>query len=341
MLFEGNPPTMISWFLNRKADPEEIRDLVIPIILEYFNSQPLLVYTVPMLRIFPRFLFRRCLFLAILTGWFADAQAIEVLNYDAALHDRFENDPSFIGSTFDWSGVGLSTDGRWVTMISDTYFITAEHFRPSGTVRFYYDNNPSGSFEDLTIDTLYGMEIGDAGSDIWLGRLTSPISASVTFYDILELGPVGTYTDYEGLSLYTVGIADGTGDTNFRVGTNVIDSGSVDFINDTGGGGVLNNWTYTFTYDTSSGTGESVVEIGDSGAPTFTVDGGVLKLVGFHSERADVGAIGPSNGDFSVDSLVGPYADTIAAAVPEPGTIALLGVAFGGGLFRLRRRHRA
>ena len=45
-------------------------------------------------------------------------------------YDRFQNDPSFIGSAVNWSGVGMAfsatgQSGDWATMISPSYFISA------------------------------------------------------------------------------------------------------------------------------------------------------------------------------------------------------------------------
>ncbi|NNE91405.1 MAG: PEP-CTERM sorting domain-containing protein [Verrucomicrobiales bacterium] len=269
------------------------------------------------------------------------ALGIEVYQYSALEHDRFANDASFVAGAYDLSGVGRSTGNHWVTMISDEYFITAEHFRPSThDVRFYYTNDPLGGFEDRTVDSTFGMEIGPAGSDIWLGRLTSATSASVTSYELLEPDPI---TSAELLDILTVGIADeGGGFTNFRVGTNQINAGSVVHRDTTGLGGVMNSESFYFTYDPLplADNGESVVEVFDSGAPTFVVDNGALKLIGIHSELADIGPTGPSNGDISYDSYVGAYGDELRSvgAIPEPGSALLFGV--GSAFLLLMRRKR-
>ena len=45
----------------------------------------------------------------------------------SARNDRFYAgaDKAFIGQPYDWSGVGLSSNGSWATMISPTYFVSA------------------------------------------------------------------------------------------------------------------------------------------------------------------------------------------------------------------------
>ena len=55
--------------------------------------------------------------------------------YDPARHNPFAQDPAFIAPTLDLSGVGqyhlydppINDNYFWVTMVSDTYFITAAH----------------------------------------------------------------------------------------------------------------------------------------------------------------------------------------------------------------------
>ncbi len=285
---------------------------------------------------------RRRFHIGIIALFFAGNSAvfgIEILGYTAAEHDRFENSASFIGASFDFSGVGRSSGNHWVTMISDTYFITAEHFRPTNNnVRFYYTNDPLGGFEERTVDSGYGLEIGPAGSDIWIGRLTSATSSNVTSYDLFEPDPL---TDAELLNIYTVGKAAGGGYDNLRLGTNQIDLSSVGVRNTTGGGGVMNSQAYSFTYNSipAFNSDESFFESGDSGAPTFVEVGGELQLIGIHSERLDIGGGGASNGDVSYDSFVGAYGDEIRAeAIPEPGTALLLGVGSMFVLFNRRQR---
>src|SRR4051812_48645731 len=77
--------------------------------------------------------------------------------YDAARHNPFARDPAFIAPTLDLSGVGeyhiyepsLMDNYFWVTMVSDTYFITTAHninllyAVHDREVHFYHDNDPN------------------------------------------------------------------------------------------------------------------------------------------------------------------------------------------------------
>src|SRR4051812_20267083 len=110
--------------------------------------------------------------------------ALNVQGYSpatAGMYDRFLNDPSFIGAGYNWSGVGrgvntvTNTDvGSWGTMISPSYFISANHFSPAAVgataLRFYYTNSTSGGFEDHTFTAIGAI----AGSDLWLRQAHTP-----------------------------------------------------------------------------------------------------------------------------------------------------------------------
>jgi hypothetical protein len=274
-------------------------------------------------------------------GQLAGFAAMVVVDYDADLHDRFNNSGSFIGADFDWSGVGQTDSGRWVTMISDQYFVSATHYTPANgqTVRFYHSNDGAGGFEDLIVDDTFGMPLMTAQgvSDIWIGRLTGPISNAVTFYDIFDVG--GAPESLEGVSIWNVGASGGTTFASFRVGTNVYDLTPLvnpyDLGVDERSVSVVNGWSATLTYNEAS-PNDTYYQGGDSGAPSFVVVDGVLQLVGVHSATADAPPVGLSDGDFSLDSLLSPYREEITALltpVPEPGSLALILVA-GMALWR-------
>ena len=79
------------------------------------------------------------------------SSGIVVANYSSPVNDRFDNDPSFVGAGLDFSGVGRTTSGRWVTLIGDNYFVTAIHFPATGNVQFLADNDPSGNIFQYTV----------------------------------------------------------------------------------------------------------------------------------------------------------------------------------------------
>jgi hypothetical protein len=206
--------------------------------------------------------------------------------FNANANNRFNNHSSFIGNPYDWSGVGRGTSGRWGVMISPSYFLSANHFAPSGAMRFYETNNSSGAFEDHNIDGAspgqISFTIGSTtyNSDLWLGKLTTPVSSAIAKYPILDLP---TLNDYDNRLLYTFGLNIGSPGsvTSVLLGQNRIDPGSYQLAADSGTTGVV----YLFDYDNPGGVGasESRVENGDSGGPSFNLAmGSIPALVGIH-----------------------------------------------------------
>jgi len=288
------------------------------------------------------------LLLAWACSWTGIASAeMLVQGYDAALHDRFYvgNDKAFIGDPYDWSGVGR-TDDRWATMISPSYFVSANHYHPAvgDTVYFYYSNDPNGGYETRTV--LSGQQIVDyyGNSDLWLGKLSAPVSAQVAIYPILLLDTIGAY---EGRELYAFGLSNTSpAHPNVRLGRNNIDPDSFAQYTD----GVTTSVAYTFDYNTTSGLGadECFLKTGDSGGPSFSVVNGVPALVGIHwfNVYTKTEPYEPiASGDTFVPWYLWELADAMvgeqpSVVIPEPGTLVLLVVA---GLvlcqhLRLRRK---
>lgn len=107
-------------------------------------------------------------------GLAIDSQAIST-------NDRFANDAQFIANSYDLSGVAIADDGRWVTMISENVFLSANHFFPSNgtSVTFYASNDPSGINTTRSIQS--SQRIGT--SDLRIGTLNSGLGGSFSFYD--------------------------------------------------------------------------------------------------------------------------------------------------------------
>lgn len=253
--------------------------------------------------------------------------------YDAARHDRYYSgaDKAFLGNGLDWSGVGRTAGGRWGTMISPSYFLTAYHYQPSGTLTFYETDSTALS-HDYSIASL--SRIGT--TDLCLGRLATPLDPAdnIAYYPILTAATLG---EFLGRILYNVG-------QPFRVGSNEID----DFQFVSAGGSTTLSMLYDYDNNDIPGVGgdETLLAEGDSGGPSFVTVDGQLGLGGIHWFIYDDGA-GHILG--SGDSFVPAYASVIATAmsgesptlmlVPEPGTWLLcLG---GTGLLLRRRRRRS
>jgi hypothetical protein len=289
--------------------------------------------------------------LTLLAGglfWFAINLPAEgtmiVQNFDAAKHHRFANDSSFIGAAYDWSGVARASNGRWLTMISPTYFVTANHVYPAdeNSVIFYENNDSSGN--TITRTVISTTRIGD--TDIRIGHLDSAPGPTVAIYGIASntTSASGFSTStYNNREVFNVGLNNtGSGTTQFRVGRNLLD-GFVDLYDDSALGDAI-----TFGYDTAPspqglGDDETYLQGGDSAAPMFTTVNGELVLLGTNW------AIESGSPNYSLTTFLPNYLPEIQSivesgnesitliSVPEPSSALLLGLGGGVLLFRKKR----
>ncbi|MHB1156527.1 MAG: trypsin-like serine peptidase [Phycisphaerales bacterium] len=195
-------------------------------------------------------------------------------------HDRFHAGPdrAFIAEGLDFSGVGQGNG--WVTMISPTHFLSANHAhpRPGSKITFWEaDSNtdPAKSHTYIVDDwghrMTYDGQPNTNGSDLWLGRLTAPLDPAhhITYYPVLQL-PADA--DYIGRKIYVVG-------RPFRVGISRITAVVDDFEI-----GETREMRYDYHAKPGEGFGESdcYLQGGDSGGPSFTLVNGKLALLGIH-----------------------------------------------------------
>lgn len=274
--------------------------------------------------------------LAILLPVNASA-ALIVREYDPNRHDRFLNHADFLGASYDWSGVGRANDGLgWGTLVSPTFMISASHFSPSGTVRFYESNDPNGNFEERDVIAKTALRQGTSPfvSDLSILELSAPINNAV-FYPILDHMPGA------GAELIVFGLSNTTpAQTNMRVGRNHLDEVLTDFSHPNLGS--RQGDVFIYGYDETGGIGgdEARVQGGDSGAPSFTIVNGQPVVLGIHWFRFDPGDF-PGLGFGSGDTLVSSFASemnsvmaaagsservTVLAAVPEPSSLLLVGL---------------
>lgn len=249
-----------------------------------------------------------------------------IRKYSAARHYRFYtgSDKNFIGTLYDFSGVGYSSGGEWATLVSDSYFISATHLHPTTgqTVTFYTTNSLTGTKYTYTVAG--GMQIGK--TDLWVGWFSTTVNPSIERYPILTLPELD---DYNNLILYNYGKQD-------LVGRNVLD----DLYSYTSGSTGMVAWYDYDGKDTPSvGGDETVLQSGDSGAPSFVVYNSSLALVGIHwlSDRYTI----------SGDTFVPYYYNNVNAvlgsskqaleAVPEPD-MSLYAMIISCCVW-LRRRH--
>ena len=267
--------------------------------------------------------------LAFHLGWLCSLQvsllhAIDVANYADATNLRFENDPNFIGSSFDLSGVGRLSklspadqarqdagnapfrEGTWATALGSNYFLSANHFQPdAGSEITFYDGN-SISSPSFTYEVGGGFRVGS--TDLWIGYTLLEIHPSINRYNY-QTTPADTLTEL-GLgnqTLYLSGdlLAGRPGTvTDHVLATNQAESfyneGAGQFESPDGSG-------VTVTYTPPSGfendriilfqnlpgddnpplTHEAAVQSGDSGSPLFSASGSTLTILGVGSLRLD------------------------------------------------------
>ena len=238
-----------------------------------------------------------CLGLALLLVY-VGGETMIVDQYDPLRHERFAGggrrfiaSRAVAGIPLHLSGVARAANGFWATMISDTHFVSVNHAQPAGRIVFYHTNDVRGPTTERTVTD--GVQIED--TDIWIGRLNSPIDPSrVTVYPIAKDG------DYVGQIVYHVGRGPRYGvhyTTSFRVGRNkisgielraMVDEGRTDsliYFDDSREGDLSNSkqqagleWIPDETY----------LQSGDSGGPSFIrAADGTWILVGVHSFIAE------------------------------------------------------
>ncbi len=244
--------------------------------------------------------------------------------------------PNFFAAGYDLSGVGWGTDStQSFTMISDQYFVFATHYQPPNSSIFFY-SPADNAVVSYTIDTTFSLAMeyplqapGDhLKSDLSIGRLTTPIDPgdAIAFYPVLDLPTSG---DYVGLDLLVYGwsAAVGTGvigalgteNLYWNAGTPAVAS---DDVLNTGTNFDLLDDTILMAFTQGAGAGEALLQLGDSGSPSFVAWNGSLALVGVHSAVS---------GSTNLDAFIPAYLEQISGAgipvstVPEPSTLLLLG----------------
>ncbi len=288
------------------------------------------------------------LFAGIATSASAD---IIIDGYTAATNNRFTNDPSFIMSGFDLSGVARQSAGRWATAISRNVVISAWHFQPmtGQAVTFYEDNDPNGT--PVTRNVLANTRIPD--TDFSLSVLDANLPNSIAHYDYANQVLTGANNSfvnagvYQGLNSVMFGVSPETqaAQIDQAVGRNLISG----YIENIVGANLGSNQDLLIMLRDAVASPDHVpyeafLQGGDSGGPLFAIIGGNLRLLGTNAVIGTFNVGGGQTIDFSGINYIGNQSAFIDSfiidnAVPEPTSVTLLLVAIVG-LARVRQ-HRA
>jgi hypothetical protein len=274
------------------------------------------------------------------------SHAVIIAGFTTATNDRFANDGSFIGSVFDWSGVGISSGGQWGTLVSNNVFLSSNHLHPgvSSNITFFSSNDPSGASQTRTV--VSGQRIGT--SDLWIGVLNTPVSTGVTSYsfisnDIADTAAFNAPSPVRGHVAYVVGKSPTAWATTLdvAVGRNVLDL----WLEDVSAGGTTADSLVSLEGFTNDVAFETLVQGGDSGGPLFIGVGNNLVLTGINWLVGKV-TIESAEYDISGYSYIGNYDTQISSfisanAVPESNTYGVIvGLIALAGATRRRKRQR-
>ena len=252
--------------------------------------------------------------------------AIAIDNYTSETNDRFTNNVSFVANSFDLSGIGISENGRWLTMVSSNVFLSAHHFYPTSnnSVTFYAGNDPNG--ESLTRTISYSERIGS--SDLRIGYLDHALSADYAHYAIANTSISSSNFDvspYHDADAYVFGRSNSSfsNSQDMAIGQNRLDH----WVDNTQVGDTTDHALIAYNNQSTDDNYlnfEAKLESGDSGAPMLVDNAGSLTLVGINW------FIGEDNlgNDLNGFSYLGNYSHEIntfigAHAVPELGAASL------------------
>lgn len=240
-------------------------------------------------------------------------EALQIHHYDPERHLRF-GEGTFpeapLPNEYLWvkqhnfHGVGWSatTTRRGLALISPRHFVGANHFRPNvgSQVEFL---GMDGQLRSYTYSKFYNIKnSANEETDIFIGELSADIPAShgIPLYPVLDRSEL----QLTGREI----LVYGRGEPGPRIGRGVIDTFNNSFGNAVLGSTLNDTRNYTFRYSRAlASQDDSYGENGDSGSPSFIVEGGLLTLSGIHSAILQVT---PSN-TTTYDSFILHYKDQI------------------------------
>jgi hypothetical protein len=203
------------------------------------------------------------------------ARALSWKAYDAHRHERFTGglpsspkpNKNFFAGSYDLSGVGwdAADGGKTVALISPKHFLGAKHWQLKGSVSFMGRDGTVHRYEVERHETL------SKDNDISIGVLKNPIPAAdkIAFYGVAAVPTPDWYLGRTAISFGQKGKAGRTVIKSFRTYEP---------------GHVILAFMYDRLPDEPQGDGVKGIS-GDSGAPSFLVEGGQLVLFGHHAQN--------------------------------------------------------
>ncbi|PAW75561.1 MAG: hypothetical protein B9S32_17685 [Verrucomicrobia bacterium Tous-C9LFEB] len=230
-----------------------------------------------------------------------------------------------------WNSVAsvLDSSGNYsasAVYLGNGYFITANHVGLSTTVEL------AGT--DYAIDYSYTpLQIGTA--DLKIFRVSGTAAATSILLDTTSGNDVGKTGLIIGFGVGNNGATTGgyLWGSNYdqRWGTNTVEALTI-----------ASGTTCLMTYfDTSAGSNEAALTLGDSGGALFEYVGGKWYLSGIAIGVEESGQ--SVDGDYNCYAQVAAYASVISSqvsAVPEPTTYALMTMGAGLILLAVRKQRR-
>ncbi len=282
--------------------------------------------------------------------------AIIIDDYSHNANDRFTNSSSFIAAGYNLSGVGMNTQGRWVTAISRNVVISAWHSQPTGTVSFYPGNDPGAATVSRNIVSL--QKIGS--TDLAIGILDTPLPSSIVHYQMASSflsGQAGTNNNFfisnagglQDLEVFMIGRSpfdEGlSGDNRFVINDQAVGRNRITgYSENVPFQGNRDNDSLILVRDDRTSANyvrhEAYLQGGDSGAPAFVEINGSLVLLGTNAFifSGNGGALIGSGINYVGNQFTEIQNILRVNAIPEPSSLVL--ACLSSSLLMLRGRKR-
>ena len=257
-------------------------------------------------------------------------------------HDVADSEYTNLGNSF--SGVGRVHSGGTGTLLTSEWVITAAHVVAGVSSTNFTAGGVTRSSSAIFVNPGYNPSDLGNGMDIALIRLSTAITNTDTYWlysGTDELSQIGTAIGFGETGTGLTGRVPGSGGTK-RAGHNALDeyldSRETVFLTDFDSGDANDN----FIGDATPEDLEFNVAPGDSGGSLMLFQNGQWKVAGITSFYANLdGVTNGDYGDFSgfmrINSAGNKEWIEQVTAVPEPTTLAILGL---GAAALLRRKRK-